>query len=198
MTTSIPLFGPEMMSRAIYNFKMIIEQKIKRRKPEMERNYVDTPGLKRIDAETHFEVTNMIAQGKLNSLKQVRSTYIQTRDSHSKDMLIIEERVHKFDIIIQQYDSLVEAERNFLSSAADKFEKLSLNRDAIQTEEESNDENLCRICMEPFDKETRHRSVIFTCRHQFCFACLHKLLKEKKECAICRKQFEEKDIFKLF
>ena len=131
-------------------------------------------------------------------MKQVRNTYKQTRDAHAKDVLIIEERISKFNVILKKYDNLIEAERNFLSSAADKFEKLSLNRESIQKNEESNDENMCRICMEQFDKEKRHRSVIFTCRHQFCYQCLQKVLKEKKECAICRKQFEDKDIFKLF
>ncbi|CBY22193.1 unnamed protein product [Oikopleura dioica] len=68
LTTSIPLFGPEMMSRAIYNFKMIVDQKIKKRKSEMERNHVDTPGLKRVDAERHFELTHILAQIRVQNL----------------------------------------------------------------------------------------------------------------------------------
>jgi len=188
-----------MMTKAIYDFKTSVEKKIKKRKPEMEKNYVDTPGLERSDGEMHFEVTNKFAQFKLNCIKHVQSIYTKTRDEHAKDIVTIEGRIKRFNEIIRKFDDEIETERNFLNSAADNFEKLTLNRkNQMKDEKESKDDHNCRICMEPFDNEKRHRSVLITCRHQFCYECIKNVLKEKKKCALCRKQFEEKDIFKLF
>ncbi|CAG5094601.1 Oidioi.mRNA.OKI2018_I69.XSR.g13699.t1.cds [Oikopleura dioica] len=74
-------------------------------------------------------------------------------------------------------------------------ERPELNRDN-QGQADEADENCCRVCFSPFDKNQHHRAVIKSCWHTFCLSCLESV--NPKSCPICRKPFETTEVQKLF
>ena len=50
----------------------------------------------------------------------------------------------------------------------------------------------CSICLSPI-----YKKIITTCNHSYCFHCIKNWLEIKKNCPICRKNFQKKDVIKF-